>query len=124
MWLVLRDWCGLACALVTYGIVTSVYVGFIRIGIWEGICNGEISSLLHFIVFQYHCFLIFWSHFKTMTTNPGALPQNVDELHYERLPNQLKTMVDQVGKRMKHIEHVIKLEKEEKKEKNDKKEGV
>jgi hypothetical protein len=117
----LSDWCGLVCALVTYGIVVSVYLGFIRIGIWEGICNGDLRSMLHFIVFQYHCFLIFWSHFKTMTTEPGVLPKYVEELQYDRLPDQLKIMVDQVGKRMKHLEHVIKTEKEEKKEK---KEGV
>jgi hypothetical protein len=116
MWIVLTDWCGLVCALVTYGIVVSVYLGFIRIGIWEGICTGDLKSMLHFLVFQYHCFLIFWSHFKTMTTEPGVLPRNVDELYYERLPEQLKTMVDQVGKRMKHLEYVIKSEKSEKKE--------
>lgn len=48
-----------------------------------------------------------------MTTQPGVLPKQVDELHYERLPDGLKTLVDQVGKRMKHLEHVIKSEKKE-----------
>lgn len=37
MWLVTNDWCGLACAMITYIIVIVVYIGFIRIGIWDEI---------------------------------------------------------------------------------------
>ena len=47
------------------------------------------------------------------------LPRNVDELQYDRLPEQLKVMVQQVGKRMKHLEHVIKTEKKEETKKGD-----
>ena len=80
MWIVLNDLCGLACALVTYFIVVSVYLGFIRIGIWEGLVSGHLSALLHFLFFQATCFMIFWSHFKCMTSEPGILPRNVNEL--------------------------------------------
>lgn len=77
MWLVLDDICGVVCAMITYGIVVTVYLGFIRIGIWEGMMTSDWKALLHFVVFQYHCFLIFWSHFKCMTTEPGLLPKGI-----------------------------------------------
>ena len=101
MWIILNDWCGLACAIGTYLVVTSVYWGFIRIGIWEGIKTGDLKSLLHFIIFQYHCFLIFWSHFKTMTSEPGVIPRNVDVLIYQKLPKDLQKLIKAVGQRVK-----------------------
>ena len=51
MWLVTNDWCGLACAACTYFIVVFVYFGFIRIGIWEQLVEGDNKAYLHFIVF-------------------------------------------------------------------------
>ena len=51
MWIILNDWCGLACAIGTYLVVTAVYWGFIRIGIWEGIKSGDLKSLVHFVIF-------------------------------------------------------------------------
>ena len=36
-WLILNDCMGAFCALITYIIVLAVQVGFIRIGLWEGL---------------------------------------------------------------------------------------
>ena len=73
MWLI-KEECGVCCALFTYFIVVFVYLGFVRIGIWEEIQAGEPMAIIHFIIFQYNCFMIFMSHFKCMTTEPGVLP--------------------------------------------------
>ena len=51
--------------------------------------------------------MIFWSHFKTMTSEPGVIPRCVDELYYHRLPKDLRKLVKAVGQRMKQLEHVI-----------------
>lgn len=51
MWLVLNDYCGIGCAIFTYFIVVAVYCGFIRIGIWERIQNGDLSAYVHFTIF-------------------------------------------------------------------------
>ncbi len=59
MWLVLNDWCGLGCALFTYVIVVVVYIGFVRIGIWEPLQRGEINALTNFITFQWWCIIYF-----------------------------------------------------------------
>ena len=75
MWLITSDCCGLACAIFTYIIVMFVYWGFIRIGIWEGIMGGDVRVLLHYIVFQFNCVMIFWTHWKCMTSEPGVLPK-------------------------------------------------
>ena len=75
MWLILNDWCGLMCAIFTYLIVAIVYWGFIRIGIWENMLNGEISVMIHYIIFQFNCIMIFWCHWKCMTSDPGSLPK-------------------------------------------------
>ena len=101
MWLVLNDMCGLVCAIITYGIVTAVYVGFIRIGIWEGIQESDPVAFLHFVVFQSCCFMIFWSHFKCMTTEPGVLEKNAEVLEFQKLPSHLQNLVKAVGQRMK-----------------------
>lgn len=107
MWLVLNDCCGMFCAAFTYFTVVFVYIGFIRIGIWEGLVEGNLISLLHYLVFQYNCFMIFWSHFKCMTTQPGLLPQGVMSLNYEKLPKGITNVIDQTGSRMKKLETYI-----------------
>ena len=108
MWLITSDCCGLFCAIFTYFTVVFVYIGFIRIGIWEDIQEGRYTAALHFMVFQYHCFMIFWSHWKTMTTQPGLLPYNVDTLNYKKLDKKLCNIIDQIGRRMKKLETLIK----------------
>lgn len=86
MWLITNDWCGMACAFATYLIVASVYVGFIRIGIWDWIQEGDPRAIFHFTFFQFSCVMIFWSHWKCMTTQPGILPIKIDTLDFEKLP--------------------------------------
>ena len=51
MWLILNDVCGLVCVVFTYLVVIVVYLGFIRIGIWEQIQAGDIKALIHFSIF-------------------------------------------------------------------------
>jgi len=84
MWFI-YDSAGLICAALTYSIVLTVSIGFFRVGIWEALLAGDCSAYLNLLVFQYHCTLIFWSHFKCMTTEPGVLPMEVEELNFERL---------------------------------------
>lgn len=93
-WLILNDWSGLLCAGLTYAVVIFVYFGFIRIGIWEDILKGSLSALIHFVIFQYHCFMIFWCHFKTMTTEPGCIDRNIEILNFNDLPNHIKNLIE------------------------------
>lgn len=52
MWIILNDWCGIACGLLTYFIVIFVYLGFIRIGIWDMVMDGEEpKAAAHFVIF-------------------------------------------------------------------------
>lgn len=84
MWLVCEG-AGAVCAILTYVIVLTVQIGMIRVGLWEGLVVGDTKAFLHLIVFQYHCALIFWSHFKCMTTQPGVLPKNYDSLDISKI---------------------------------------
>ena len=65
--------------------MVAVYLGFIRIGIWEDMYDHPWYALANFVVFQYHCFMIFMSHFKCMTTEPGLLPKERDMLRFQLL---------------------------------------
>ena len=76
---------GIVCGLLTYAIVIMVTIGMIRVGIWEGLIKGELKSVIHLVVFQYHCVMIYWSHFKCMTTEPGVLPKNYDTLSISKI---------------------------------------
>ena len=80
-WLIKED-CGAVCAAFTYLIVVGVYFGFIRVGIWEEIQYGDIKGLFHFLIFQFNVFMIFLSHFKCMTTQPGVLPMEKETLQF------------------------------------------
>ena len=100
-WFILNDWSGLLCAGITYLVVIFVYFGFIRIGIWEDMLKGHISAFIHFAIFQYHCFMIFWCHFKTMTTEPGCIDKNIEILNFNDLPKHIKSLIEMIGTRMK-----------------------
>jgi len=89
MWCVLNDWMGLVCVLITYLMVILVGIGFVRIGIWEGLNDGRILSKLHLIIFLYHCSLIFLSHFKSMTSEPGILQKKLYNVEFVKLPNHI-----------------------------------
>ena len=97
MWLILEE-CGVICAIFTYFIVIFVYWGFIRVGIWEEIQEGSLWAIINFIIFQYHCVLIFMSHFKCMTTEPGVLPKDTEVLDFHKLPEGFKKMLRQIGR--------------------------
>ena len=110
-WFITSDWSGLLCAGITYFVVVFVYFGFIRIGIWEDMLKGSLSALVHFIIFQYHCFMIFWCHFRTMTTEPGCIPADIEVLNFDLLPKHIRIMIEQIGTRMKQLDILIKEEK-------------
>lgn len=85
----------------------------IRVGLWEGLMKGETSAIVNLVVFQYHCAMIFWSHWKCMTSEPGVLPKNYDTLSFRKMAPPMKEAmlgvkkqsaemaVDQAGQEMK-----------------------
>ena len=78
-------------------------MGMIRIGLWEGLVKGDMTSLIHLAIFQYHTTLIFWSHFKCMTTEPGVLPKNYDTLAFSKLKPDFVNIILNVKKEIKRI---------------------
>ena len=112
MWLIVEE-CGVACAIITYVVVVTVYLGFIRVGVWEEVQEGDTNAFVHFFIFQYHCFLIFWSHFKCMTTEPGLLPKETEELEFEKIPERTRAILIHIAKRTKELETDIRLEYEQ-----------
>ena len=114
MWLIV-ECAGSICAFLTYIIVLTVQVGMIRVGIWEGLLQGDPKSFLHLLVFQYHCFMIFWSHFKCMTSEPGVLPKNYDTLSFSKMAPQMVQAILGVKKQVRQLEvqhHASKAEVE------------
>ena len=109
MWLILEE-CGVACAIITYVVVVTVYLGFIRVGIWEEAMKGDLFALTHFFIFQYNCFMIFLSHFKCMTTEPGLLPKETEMLEFHQLPDRTRAILVYISKRMKNLESDMRLE--------------
>ena len=107
MWLITNDIAGLLCAFFTYFTVVFVYLGFIRIGIWEGLQEGDSSAIIQWIIFQYHCFMIFWSHFKCMTTPAGHLPKQVSKLNLNLLPSDLQHKIKQIAARCQMLQVAI-----------------
>ena len=76
----------------------------IRIALWEGLVNGDMSALIHLFIFQYHTTLIYWSHFKCMTTEPGVLPKNYGTLSFGKIaPEMIRTILG-VKKHINSIE--------------------
>jgi hypothetical protein len=77
MWYVC-ECAGVVCVIFTYLIVLTVQWGFIRISLWEGLIQGQFGSYVHLLIFQYHVALIFISHVRCMTTDPGVLPKTTE----------------------------------------------
>ena len=93
MWMVFEG-AGVVCGILTYVVVLTVQVGMIRVGVWESLLKGEPMAFIHLTVFQYHCAMIFWSHFKCMTTEPGVLPKNYSTLSMKKIdPDMAKTIL-------------------------------
>jgi hypothetical protein len=96
MWLILDD-CGTFAAFCVYFIVIFVYFGFMRVGIWEDMHEKPLKAFIHFAIFQYHCFLIFWSHFACMTTPGGFLKKEQEYLEFSKLQPSMQVLIKQVG---------------------------
>ena len=107
------------CALITYLIVIVVQIGFIRIGVWEGLVQEENWAYINTSIFMTTCFLIFWSHFKCMTTEPGVIPKKLKTLNYKRLPDHMKQIILQLAWRVQNLQDSIKADSQ--KTKTDKK---
>ena len=85
MWFVIEA-CGIICIFITYATVFIVQLGMIRIGIWEDLLKGSYWAYLHLLIFLFNVAMIIASHFKCMTTEPGFLPKDYDELESQKLP--------------------------------------
>jgi palmitoyltransferase len=85
MWFVWEA-CGIVCAIFTYIVVFTVQYGFIRIGIWEDLVVGNPWAFIHLSIFSFNVFMIIASHLKCMTTEPGLLPRDYEELNPDKLP--------------------------------------
>jgi hypothetical protein len=93
MWFI-WDLAGLACCVITYFTVLAVTVGFLRIGVWEGLLAGDPWAYLHTAIFQYHVVLIYLSHVKCMTTEPGILEKGYEELDLNKMsPDLINTVL-------------------------------
>ena len=79
MWLVWEP-CGIVCVIITYLTVFTVQFAFVRIGIWEELMAGDKWAYIHLLIFHYNVFMIIASHLKCMTTEPGVLPRDYEEL--------------------------------------------
>jgi hypothetical protein len=88
MWFVIEA-CGIVCVIFTYLTVFTVQLAFIRVGVWEELLEGNIWGYIHSAIFSYNVFLIIASHLKCMTTEPGVLPRDYEELEPSKLPPEL-----------------------------------
>lgn len=95
MWFVVEA-CGIVCAVITYLTVFSVQYGFIRIGIWEELMMGSPWAFFHLIIFSFNVFMIIASHLKCMTSEPGCLPRDYEELDSNKLPVELSIALNQI----------------------------
>ena len=95
---------GMICGMLTPVVVTTVQVGMIRIGLWEGLQEGELWAYINLIIFQYHCAMIFWSHTKCMTTEPGVLPKNYEELEIDKMSPDLASAILAVQQHVRKVD--------------------
>jgi hypothetical protein len=79
MWCII-DAAGIVCVVITYLTVMMGTIGFLRIGIWEELLVGDPWAIFQLVVFHYHVVMIYWSHVKCMTTEPGVLDKGYEEL--------------------------------------------
>ncbi len=93
MWFVIEA-CGIVCAIFTYVTVFTVQYAFVRIGVWEDLLVGDPWAYLHMLVFHFNVFMIIASHLKCMTTEPGVLPRDYEELDPTKLPLELSVALN------------------------------
>jgi hypothetical protein len=70
---------GIVCVVLTYLIVLTVQLAFMRIGIWD-----HPEPLVHIVPFQLTVVLILSSHYKCMTTDPGFFTAR--RLNFKKMP--------------------------------------
>ena len=102
MWWIF-DGAGVFCSFATYATVIVVQIGFLRIGLWEGLLAGDPYAYLNLAVFQYHCVLIFTSHIKCMLSEPGVLEKDYEELDLALMAPQLINAVQSVKQELKKV---------------------
>lgn len=94
------DCCGLFCALMTYGLhVYGVYaVCLVLLPPWMShtdeatkIRTTSLAGWLHKICFTLIAFLAVYSHFKAMTTDPGAVPPDAKPIEEETTEAELNS---------------------------------
>jgi hypothetical protein len=95
MWFVIEA-CGLVCVVITYFTVFTVQLGFIRLGIWDDLLAGSWWAIAHLLIFSYSVFMIIASHIKCMTSEPGILPRDYEELDSNKLPPELSQALSQI----------------------------
>ena len=81
MWCNHRDGCGIVCVVITYFLLAfAEYAVVFKVVIpWFG---SSFYSLVHVCAFTALVGLAYASHFKAMTTNPGAVPPEAIPLDY------------------------------------------
>ncbi|XP_023028463.1 palmitoyltransferase ZDHHC3 [Leptinotarsa decemlineata] len=81
----IRDICGIICAILTWLLI--LYAEFVVMSVILIPNPYPIYSVINMIIFQLCAFLAITSHFKTMFTDPGAVPKG----------NATKEMIKQMG---------------------------
>jgi hypothetical protein len=82
-----NDCCGWVCASLTwiFLLYASYVVYFVILLPWQGNpfwLESNFWGYFHYIGFYTCIFLAFWSHLKTMLTDPGAVPLDAIPLDY------------------------------------------
>ncbi|KAG5887429.1 hypothetical protein JTB14_024628 [Gonioctena quinquepunctata] len=81
----IRDICGVICAILTWLLI--LYAEFVVMSVILIPSPYPVYSVINMIIFQICAFLAITSHFKTMFTDPGAVPKG----------NATKEMIKQMG---------------------------
>ena len=71
LWFI-RDGCGIVCAVITWMLV--VFAEFVVSLVLLDFSEQPLYSLFNWMIFTFLATLALSSHFKSMTTDPGAVP--------------------------------------------------
>jgi hypothetical protein len=66
------------------------------IGIRYSLFFGKPRAFIHLFIFQYHVALIFWTLLNYMTTKPGELPKEYEDLDFHKLVKGLKDAIKMI----------------------------
>ncbi|KAI6204380.1 Palmitoyltransferase [Aphelenchoides besseyi] len=83
-----RDICGIFCAIFTWFLMcyAQFCVCFVMMATWTAKPTLQFAN---FFIFQFFFLLSFISHFRTMTTDPGAVPKgNLTDDYLQRLERE------------------------------------